>query len=93
MAPDLRGLGASTRAQDGYDAATLAADVEGLLDAVGEPTAAVVAIDAAVPAAFLLAVRRPDRVRRLVLMESLLGSLPGAEDFLASGLRVKSAMP
>lgn len=52
-----------------------------------------VAIDAAVPAAFLLAVRRPDRVRRLVLMESLLGSLPGAEDFLASGLRVKSAMP
>ncbi|MFX0576272.1 alpha/beta fold hydrolase [Nocardia nepalensis] len=29
--------------------------------------------------------RRPERVRRLVLMESLLGTLPGAEDFLAGG--------
>lgn len=85
ISPDMRGLGASTRAEDGYDAGTLAADTEGLLDAVGEPSAAVVAIDAGVPPAFLLAMRRPDRVRRLVVMESLLGSLPGAEDFLAGG--------
>ncbi|ANN18820.1 alpha/beta hydrolase [Amycolatopsis orientalis] len=85
IAPDLRGFGASTRAVDGYDAGTLAADLEGILDALGEPTAAVVAIDAGVPAATLLALRRPDRVRRLVVMESLLGSLPGAEDFLAAG--------
>lgn len=85
IAPDLRGLGASTRAAEGYDAGTLAADAEGILDALGEPTAAVVAIDAGTPVAFLLAMRRPDRVRRLVVMESLLGSLPGAEDFLADG--------
>lgn len=85
IAPDLRGLGASTRAADGYDAGTLASDAEGILDALAEPTAAVVAIDAGAPVAFLLAMRRPDRVRRLVLMESLLGSLPGAEDFLADG--------
>ncbi|MEU5692081.1 alpha/beta hydrolase [Actinosynnema sp. NPDC020468] len=85
VAPDLRGAGGSTRAPDGYDAATLSADLLGLLDALGEPTAAVVAIDASVPAAFLLALRHPDRVRRLVLMESLLGDLPGAEDFLAHG--------
>ncbi|MET8998035.1 alpha/beta hydrolase [Amycolatopsis sp. NPDC004169] len=85
IAPDLRGLGASTRAADGYDAGTLAADAEGLLDALAEPTASVVAIDAGTPVAFLLAMRRPDRVRRLVLMESLLGALPGAEGFLAGG--------
>ncbi|WP_020671044.1 alpha/beta fold hydrolase [Amycolatopsis nigrescens] len=85
IAPDLRGLGASTRAAGGYDAGTLAADAEGILDALGEPTAAVVAIDAGTPVAFLLAMRRPDLVRRLVVMESLLGSLPGAEDFLAGG--------
>ncbi|MCO5968974.1 alpha/beta fold hydrolase [Actinoallomurus soli] len=85
IAPDLRGFGASTRAPDGYDAGTLATDAEQLLDALGEPTAAVVGIDAGTPPAFLLGMRRPDRVRRLVLMESLLGRLPGAEDFLAGG--------
>jgi pimeloyl-ACP methyl ester carboxylesterase len=85
IAPDLRGLGASTRAPDGYDLGTLVTDAVGLLEALGEPTADVVAIDAGTPVAFLLAMRQRDRVRRLVLMESLLGRLPGAEDFLASG--------
>jgi pimeloyl-ACP methyl ester carboxylesterase len=85
LAPDLRGLGATTRATDGYDAGSLAADAEALLDVLGEPTASVVGIDAGAPPAFLLAMRRPERVRRLVLMESLLGRLPGAEDFLAGG--------
>lgn len=85
IAPDLRGLGATTRAADGYDAGTLAADAEGVLDALGEPAADVVGIDVGTPAAFLLAMRRPGRVRRLVLMEALLGTLPGAEDFLAGG--------
>nr|WP_308198425.1 alpha/beta hydrolase [Actinomadura terrae] len=79
IAPDMRGTGATTRAADGYDAATLAADAEALLDALGEPSAAVAGIDAGAPPAFLLALRRPERVRRLVLMESLLGRLPGAE--------------
>ncbi|SFW91814.1 alpha/beta fold hydrolase [Amycolatopsis australiensis] len=85
ITPDLRGLGASARPDGGYDAGTLAADAEALLDALGEPAAAVVGIDAGTPPAFLLAMRRPERVRRLVLMESLLGRLPGAEDFLAGG--------
>lgn len=85
IAPDLRGIGASSRAPDGYDAGTLAADIAGVLDAFGEPAASVVAIDAATPAAVLLALRRPGRVRRLVVMESLAGSLPGAEEFLAAG--------
>jgi pimeloyl-ACP methyl ester carboxylesterase len=85
ITPDLRGLGATSRPKNGYDAGTLAADAEALLDALGEPAAAVVGIDAGAPPAFLLAMRHPERVRRLVLMESLLGRLPGAEDFLAGG--------
>ncbi|WP_408061312.1 alpha/beta fold hydrolase [Streptomyces sp. PB17] len=85
IAPDLRGAGASTRAADGYDAGTLACDAEALLDALGVPSAAVVGIDAGTPPAFLLAMRRPDLVSRLVIMESLLGGLPGAEEFLAQG--------
>ncbi|WP_430393200.1 alpha/beta fold hydrolase [Actinacidiphila reveromycinica] len=85
IAPDLRGLGASAPADGGYDAGTLAADAEALLAALGETSAAVVGIDAGTPPAFLLAMRRPDLVGRLVVMESLLGTLPGAEDFLAGG--------
>ena len=81
IAPDLRGLGATTRAEDGHDAGNLAADAEGILDELGIAHAAVVGIDAGAPPAFLLGMRRPDRVERLVLMESLLGPLPGAGDF------------
>ncbi|MFD2284404.1 alpha/beta fold hydrolase [Streptomyces lusitanus] len=76
IAPDLRGLGASERAVEGYDAGTLAADAEGLLDALGEPSAAVVGIDAGTAPAVLLALRRPDLVRRLVVMEALLAACP-----------------
>ncbi|MCI3244151.1 MULTISPECIES: alpha/beta fold hydrolase [Streptomyces] len=85
IAPDLRGFGASTRARTGYDAATLAQDAAELLYALEVPSAAVVAIDAGTPPALLLALRRPELVRRLVVMEALVGQLPGAEDFLAGG--------
>ncbi|WP_280271352.1 alpha/beta fold hydrolase [Nocardia wallacei] len=85
IAPDLRGLGATERPADGYDAGNLAADAAGLLEELGEREAAVVGIDLGAPAAFLLAMRRPDLVRRLVVMESLLGRLPGAENFLRDG--------
>jgi len=82
LAPDLRGFGDSTRTAGGLDAATLATDIEGLLE--GRP-ATLVAIDAGVPAAFLLALHRPDLVTRLVLIEATLGPLAGAEDFFAAG--------
>src|ERR1700761_2427124 len=46
IAPDLRGLGASGRPRDGYDARTLAGDAAALLAALGEESAAVAATDA-----------------------------------------------
>ena len=79
IAPDLRGLGDTTRAADGYDAENLAMDAEQLLAALNVESAAVVGIDAGTPPAFMLAMRRPDLVRRLVLMEAFLGRLPGAD--------------
>lgn len=85
IAPDLRGFGASTRAGTGYDAGSLADDAAALLDALDVPSAAVAGIDAGTAPAFLLALRHPERVRRLVVMEALLGRLPGAEGFLAQG--------
>jgi len=85
VAPDLRGFGASTPTAEGLDAATLSVDAEGLLGALGERSADVVALDAGVPPAFLLALRRPDLVRNLVLIEATIGRLPGAADFFAAG--------
>src|ERR1700735_2344063 len=85
IAPDLRGLGDSERAADGYDLRTLAADIAGLLPALGETRADVVGMDAGAPPAFMLAMQRSSQVRRLVLMESLLRGLPGAERVLGAG--------
>ncbi|OON78862.1 alpha/beta fold hydrolase [Streptomyces tsukubensis] len=84
IAPNLRYLDTSG-GDKGYDAGALALAAESLLDALGERSADVVGIDAGTPPAFLLAMRRPGLVRRLVVMESLLGRLPGAEEFLAGG--------
>ena len=78
-------MGASTHAADGYDALTLADDAATLLDVLEEGLAAVVGIDAGAPPAFMLAMHDAGRVCKLVVMESLLGTLPGAEDFLAGG--------
>lgn len=86
IAPDLRGLGATTTPGYGYDLYTLADDAAGLLTALGVDRAALVAgIDLGAPVAWMTAVRHPVRVERLAVMESLLGRLPGAEGFLDAG--------
>lgn len=83
--PDLRGLGESDRSAAGYDLDTLAGDAAAVLDAFGARDAAVVAMDLGVAVAWMLAARHRLRVRALVLMEGLVGRLPGAEQFLANG--------
>ena len=85
IAPDLRGLGGTTRTEDGYDVANLARDAAGLLDALSVDRVTVVGIDLGVQVAAMLALQEPERVERLVLMEGLIGKLAGAEEFLASG--------
>lgn len=54
-----------------------------MLEVIGVGRVDVMALDAGVPPAFVLATR--GRVGRLVLVESTLGRLPGAEDFFAGG--------
>ncbi len=85
IAPDLRGLGESDRPATGYDLNTLADDVLGVIEAFGLTTAQVVGIDLGAPVAFFTALRNPERVRRLVVMEAMIGTLPGAEAFLKTG--------
>ena len=68
LAPDLRGLGETTRPAEveAYKLRTLAADVVGLLDAVGVRRAAVVGHDWGAALAWRVAMFVPDRVDRLV---------------------------
>jgi pimeloyl-ACP methyl ester carboxylesterase len=85
IAPDLRGFGHSSRPETGYDLHTLADDAAGLLGHLGFSRADVVAHDLGTEVAFMLALRHPGRVRKLVLSEAILAGLPGAEAFLAHG--------
>ncbi len=85
IAPNRRGIGSGDRPRAGYDVATLAVDVTGILDTLAVPAASVVGIDAGVAPAFYAAVTTPERVRRLVVMEGLVPGLPGAETFLSAG--------
>ena len=85
IAPDLRGHGGTTRAAEGYDLATLSFDALALLDALGVDEADVMAMDVGASTAFYLALVHPDRIRRLVIMEAIIGDLP--RPGLPDGLR------
>jgi pimeloyl-ACP methyl ester carboxylesterase len=68
IAPDLRGFGGSSRppAVADYAVPQLVADVTGVLDALGVESAGVVGHDWGAAVAWALAIRHPERVRKLV---------------------------
>jgi pimeloyl-ACP methyl ester carboxylesterase len=68
VAPDLRGYGASDKPPRGYDAPTLAADVAGMIRALGERDAVVVGHDWGGHLAWSAAALHPTVVRRLVVV-------------------------
>lgn len=70
IAPDLRGLGDSSRPVGGYDKKTLAQDVWRLVhDALGEQSLFVVGHDWGGPTAFALAAQHRDAVKRLAVFD------------------------
>src|SRR5579872_2956633 len=70
VAPDLRGYNLSDKPASGYDIATLSADVRGLIEALGERQADVVGHDWGGALAWVTAIRAPDVVRRLVVLNA-----------------------
>lgn len=85
IAPDMRGIGGTDKPAGPYHVNAVADDMVALLDALGHRTANVVGFDLGAPPAFMLGIREPQRVNKLVLMEAMIGRLPGAEAFLANG--------
>lgn len=82
IAPDLPGLGDSTRPLDGYDSASVAADLAELLDALGVSRFHLVGHDWGGPSAFALACARPQAVRSLAIVDV---TLPGLGPDLSQG--------
>src|SRR5262249_33501274 len=70
VAPDLRGYNLSDKPPGGYDVATLAADVRGLIEALGEREASVVGHDWGGIVAWTFALRYPDYTRRLAIVNA-----------------------
>lgn len=75
IAPDLRGLGDSSRPKDGFDKQSVARDVAQLLrEGLGLESADVVGHDWGGPVAFALAAYHPGLVRRLAMLDA---AVPG----------------
>lgn len=68
VAIDLRGTGGSDKPPRGYDTETLAADVAGLVGALGEQDATIVGHDTGGAIGWTVATQHPAVVRRLVLL-------------------------
>src|SRR5713226_4514702 len=74
VAPDLRGLGLSSKPDGGYDKKNQAADVWGVLDALGVRTAELVTHDIGIMVGFAAVATHPERVSRWVAIDA---PLPG----------------
>jgi pimeloyl-ACP methyl ester carboxylesterase len=78
IAPDLRGFGASSKPEAGYDKTTLAQDVRALATSLGIDRAGVVGHDIGLMVAYAYAAQYPEAVTRIALMDAF---LPGVGDW------------
>lgn len=83
IVPDLRGFGASSKPEGGYDKLTMARDVKGLLASLGVERAAIVGHDIGLMVAYAFAAQFPARTERVVLMDAF---LPGIGNWKAMWL-------
>lgn len=76
IAPDLRGMGDSSRPLTGYDRETVARDMLELLDQLGVKNAFVVGHDLGAHVGFELAAHHPARVSKLVMLDGVVPGIP-----------------
>src|SRR5262249_32257545 len=84
------GIGLSDKPWDGYDSATLAMDMAGLMQALGHERFALYGTDVGMPIAYAVAADFPDRVERLVVSEAPLpGITPSPPLFVPPALNAR----
>lgn len=86
IAPDLRGMGLSSRPDYGYDKKTQGQDVAGLLDVLGIERADLVTHDIGNMVGYAFAAQYPGRVTRFVIMDAPLPGIGPWEDILKNPL-------
>ena len=84
IAPDQRGCGLSGKPEDGYDTATLAADLAALMDVLGHQRFAVAGHDTGMWIGYALAADHPARVARLAVAETPLPGVSPSPPLFAS---------
>lgn len=77
IAPDLRGLGSSSRPASGYDKKTVAADIRELVKSLGYEKINLVGHDIGLMVAYAYAAQNPSGVEKLALLEA---PIPGIGD-------------
>jgi pimeloyl-ACP methyl ester carboxylesterase len=77
IAPDMRGLGESSRPATGYDKKTIAADIHALVKTLGYPKIDLVGHDIGLMVAYAYAAQYPSEVGKLALLEA---PIPGIGD-------------
>jgi pimeloyl-ACP methyl ester carboxylesterase len=77
IAPDMRGLGDSSKPAAGYDKKTMAADIHDLVKSLGYQKINLVGHDIGLMVAHAYAAQYPDEVEKLALLEAL---VPGVGD-------------
>ena len=81
VAVDLPGLGDSDYPKQGYDTGSIALHLDAVLEAFGAPDCILVTHDIGAWIGYAYAARRPQRVRRLVLMDAAIPGLVPMEVF------------
>jgi len=77
IAPDLRGFGDTTKAENGYEKKTLAQDVHALARSLGIEKAGIAGHDIGLMVAYAYAVQYPAEVERIALLDAF---IPGVGD-------------
>jgi pimeloyl-ACP methyl ester carboxylesterase len=85
VAPDLRGMGLSSRPEGGYDKKTQGRDVVGMPDALGIQRADLITHDIGNMVGYAFAAQYQDRVARFVLMDALLPGVGPWDEILKTG--------
>ncbi|MDB5565825.1 MAG: alpha/beta hydrolase [Tardiphaga sp.] len=84
VAVDLPGLGDSDYPKDGYDTGSISLHLDGVLDAFDARDCILVTHDVGAWVGYAYAARRPERVKRLVLMDAAIPGMASPEVFRLS---------